>query len=124
MLNTDEASLECDLMETYGIYDYRALPPTKVALFSCGLRDNSRIKMKITERKATTTELLLASITDRLSYLVWFQTKDGQKNRNRPKSVYEQLIGKSENPNDAMVFDSGAEFEEARRKILEERKKL
>lgn len=33
------------------------------------------------------TEWLLADVVDRLSLLVWFKTKDGSKNRNRPEPV-------------------------------------
>ena len=33
---------------------------------------------------------------DRLSTLVWFQTKDGVKGRNRPKSIVESMTRKEE----------------------------
>jgi len=46
MIKLDENALICDFAETYHIYDYRQLPPTRVAVFACGLRDDSRIKMK------------------------------------------------------------------------------
>ena len=39
MLNTDSDALECDLAETYHIYNYKELPLKKVALFSVGLRE-------------------------------------------------------------------------------------
>ena len=47
MLNLDKDALLCDLAETYHIYDYKSLPCKMVATFSCGLRADSRIKMKI-----------------------------------------------------------------------------
>ena len=43
MIAIDEDALICDLAETYQIYDYRRLPVQTVAVFSLGLRDNSRI---------------------------------------------------------------------------------
>lgn len=47
MINIDEDALMCDLAETYHIYNYRSLPCKMVATFSCGLRNSSRIKMKM-----------------------------------------------------------------------------
>lgn len=46
MIQTDEDALICDLAETYQIYDYRQLPAYQVAVFSYGLRDDSRIKVR------------------------------------------------------------------------------
>ncbi len=34
MIAVDEDALVCDLAETYGIYDYRQLPITRVAVFA------------------------------------------------------------------------------------------
>lgn len=118
MINTDRDALECDLAETYGIYEMRELTPKKVALFSCGLGDDSRIKMKISGRKVSTQNILLASIIDRLSTLVWFQTKDGQHNVNRPKSMVESFLG-IEQDSEYESFESGEDFEKARQRILE-----
>ena len=47
MIAVDENALMCDLAETYGIYHYRQLPPTLVAVFCSGLRENSRIKNEV-----------------------------------------------------------------------------
>ena len=47
MVKTDKDAWMCDLAETYHIYDYESLPLSKVAIFSVGLRANSRIKMKM-----------------------------------------------------------------------------
>lgn len=35
--------------------------------------------------------MLLASAVDKLSLLLWVKTKDGAKNRNRPKMILEML---------------------------------
>ena len=70
MIVIDEAALECDLAETYNIYDYRALSPTRVALFSIGLRENSRIKMKISGMNYPLETILIACAVDRLSMLL------------------------------------------------------
>ena len=51
MIQTDEDALICDLAETYGIFDYRQLPADQVAVFAFGLRDDSRIKLAMTNSK-------------------------------------------------------------------------
>lgn len=50
----------------------------------------------ITSQKLTLEQTLLSLIVDRLSWLVWAKTKDGQKGRNRPESVYEILTKEKE----------------------------
>ena len=47
-------------------------------------------------RRAPQRDLLLAAAVDRLSTLVWFQTADGLKGRNRPKSVVDRLLREDE----------------------------
>jgi len=116
MINVDEDALICDLAETYQIYDYKQLPPMKVAVFSLGLRDDSRIKMKISGQTVPFDTLLLAGIHDKLSTLVWFQTTDGQKGRNRPPMLT-SLLTNTKQENDVEVFRSGEEFEKARKRL-------
>jgi|SRR5699024_527481 len=119
MIKLDEDALICDLAETYQIYDYKQLPPTMVAVFSCGLREESRIKMKLGGRKVPTDTLLLAGISDRVNTLIWFQTKDGQKGKNRPASIADMLLnGESEPQKDVVVFNSGEDFAEKRQRLL------
>ena len=108
----------CDLAETYHIYDYKRLPLTAVAAFSVGLRDDSRIKMKLSGAKAPTEIILLAAAVDRLSLLVWAQTKDAEKGRNRPKSILEALNPKE---SDMTSYASGEDFMKERERLLERR---
>lgn len=93
MIVTDEDALICDLAETYHIYDYRRLPVLSVAVFSLGLRQNSRIKMIMSGNRITLEESLLACAVDRLSILAWQKTKDGSKGTNVPQSILEKLLG-------------------------------
>ena len=119
MVHTDRSALICDLAETYGVYDLGSLPLTTVAILASGLRDNSRIKMKLSGRKVSDNLLLLAHAVDRLSLLVWAQTKDGQKNRHRPPSIVDHLLyGDKTNRLKGMVFDSPEDFWAARESIL------
>lgn len=117
MILEDEEALICDLAETYNIYDYKQLPPTRVAVFAFGLKDTSRIKMKLSGQKVPLETLLLAGIVDRLSLLVWGKTADGQKGINRPTMVTDTLLNK-EQETDVIVFNSSKDFEETRNKLI------
>ncbi|MFC0360505.1 DUF5361 domain-containing protein [Enterococcus canintestini] len=118
MLRLDEDSLICDLAETYQIYDYRQLPLLKVAVFACGLRENSRIKMKIGDQLLPTNTLLLAGIADRLSLLLWSKTKEAQKGKNRPSLILDNFQEIKSNEK-VLIFDSSEEFEQKRKEILQ-----
>lgn len=123
MMRANRGALECDLAETYNIYDMRALPARRVALFSVGLRDDSRIKMFLTDSKFTLSEILLINIYDFLKLDLWTKTKDATKGKNRPESLYDKLIGQKtqEKQNGQnMAFGSAEEYEKTRKKILEE----
>lgn len=118
MIRLDEDALTCDLAETYQIYDYKQLPVSKAAVFACGLRNDSRIKTKASGQSVPINTLLLAGISDRLSALIWFQTEDGQKGRNRPTMLVDFLTGKSETSKDIVVFASGKDFEKTRNELV------
>ena len=122
MLNVDEDAVICDLAETYHIYDYRQLPLQTAAALSVNLRDDSRIKLKISGQKADAKTLLLASIADNMALLVWMQTKDGHRNRNRPEGILPRLLAGDDRDSGIAVFDSGAAFETAREALLSKMK--
>lgn len=106
MIHTDEEALMCDLAETYGIFNYRSLPARLVATFSVGLRDDSRIKMKMNGVKASNDTLLLAHMLDRLNQFMGCSTE----------SVAEQFydIEPDETQTASMTIE---EYEEARKKF-------
>ena len=111
--------LMCDLAQYYGIYDMEALPVKTLAGLSCGLPSESRIMMRISGAKIPIRTALLAGIMDRLSLLIWMQTKDAKHRRNKPKSVLSELI--REKPKERIsCFKSAEDFEAARRRIIEE----
>ncbi|HFI0274194.1 TPA: DUF5361 domain-containing protein [Streptococcus suis] len=116
MIAVDEGALVCDLAETYGIYDYRQLPITQVAVFACGLSEKSRIKKVLSGQKEDLDTLLLAGIYDMVRLLFWAKTKDGQAGRNHPNSVTQALEG-SKVEREERVFSSGEEFERAMRAL-------
>lgn len=117
MFSIDRSALICDLAETYGIWDYKALPVETLAMLSVGLRENSRIKMKISGVSVQPDFLLLAAVVDRLSMLVWAKTKDAQKGRNKPRSIVGILDGKTKESNIA-AFDTAEEWEAEKARII------
>lgn len=119
MLAADRCALVCDLAETYGIFDMRALPVELLAALSSGLRENSRIKQKIAGVQGGIDTLLLAAAVDRLSLLVWAQSEAAQEGTGRPNSILAMLT-ETEQPQSAVqAFDSAEEYEAAKRRILE-----
>ena len=117
MINTDEDALRCDLAETYQIYNMKGLPLLDVATFSCGLRDDSRAKLAISDSKYPFETLLMAMMVDRLNFLAWTKTESASNNENRPKSIFNILMGLDES--DMETFSSGKEFEQMKARLLE-----
>ena len=112
MIKADEDALICDMAETYNVTDYRALPIKTAAALACGLGPDSRIKMKISGAKAPTDTILFAAMVDRLSTMVWMQSKDGAKGVNRPASILSEIYGESKNK-EITTFASGDDFDTA-----------
>ena len=119
MFNLDKDALLCDLAETYHIYDYRSLPCKMVATFSCGLRENSRIKMKIAGIVPIPEQVLMAAIADGARLTAWLQSKDGMTGENRPKSLLGMLIGEeSEDEKNIRIFESGEDFDKEWKRLI------
>ena len=99
----------CDLAETYGVLDYRALPLVTAATLAQGLPDTSRIKRKISGAGAVDTQTaLLAIIADRVGHIAWMFSEAGQKGRDHPASILDTLTGKTEP--EAVGYDSAEDF--------------
>lgn len=120
MMATDRTAWICDLAETYGVLNYRELPVETLAALSAGLRENSRIKMKMTESKVQSDIMLLAAAVDRLTFLAWSKTTDAEKGLNRPKSILSLLIGEKPE-SDIMAFDTAEEWEAEKARIIGEK---
>ena len=123
MIKIDKEALICDLAETYHIYDYKQLPLTTIAVFSVGLRNNSRIKMKMNNQPVDIDTLLLAGISDKVSTLLWWQTKDGQKGINRPESLVEVVTNTQPKEKNVIAFNSGEDFINRRNELLKQTRK-
>ncbi len=119
MIVSHEDDLICDLAEYYHIYDIEERPPLYIATLACGLRDGSRVVSALNQSKPSLQTLLLAGISDRLGTFVWFQSEDGRKKINRSESILEILSGeKKEEEKKIRSFDSPADFEAARLRII------
>ena len=112
MICVGEEELICDLAETYHIYDYKSLPVKLVAIFSCGLREDSRIKRRLRREMPLedTTTKLLVTIYDNLNIISW---QLGGDENNRPESLFDKLYGTKEvDKDEPMRFKTGKDFKD------------
>ena len=63
--------------------------------------------------------MLRAAMLDCLRLLIWQGTADGARGQNRPDSILDQMNG-ARPDSEALTYSSGAEFERARARILQE----
>lgn len=110
MISESEEDLICDLAETYHIFDYRSVPVKLLATLSAGLRDDSRIKLRLKGEKYATNLVIEAMIADRLAMLQHglFHIKE------EPKLILEAMFGAVEDDKSGKikpeVFNSPEEF--------------
>ena len=118
MIGAGEEELICDFAETYHIHDYRSLPASRAAILACGLRDDSRIMMKMRGEKLTLTETLIAGMIDEIALIVaWLSGTD-----KTPESILEKLNGseqEKEKDSDRGIsgFDTPDELNEKLREL-------
>lgn len=115
MICTDKDALICDLAETYKIYNYQELPVSLLATLSVGLRENSRIKMKINDMKLSLDTIINILILDSLNMLRWQMS--GNKKNKKPVSIYSQIMSQEKNK-DILTFNSAEEWELKRNELL------
>lgn len=117
VIATQEDELICDLAETYHILNYRELPVKLLGTLVAGLAENSRTKLKLNNMSMSQDEVMLISILDHLKILVWQKTKDGQKGKNKPKLLVDEIF-KCNKSNDIEKFIDGVSFEKRRKEII------
>ena len=118
MIGTDADAFTCDMAETYGVLNWQALPVPLLATLAAGLHADARVRLKAAGLPAAPGTVLLARAVDELAALRWLHTDDAAKGRNRPDSVLQALFAPQPAAREARSFDSGADFEAARAKIL------
>lgn len=72
--------------------------------------------MKLSGSKITLDQMLMARMVDELSFQSWAETKDGQKNRNRPESVLKALTEDKED--ETVSFITVDDFNKAWKEIV------
>lgn len=83
-----------------------------MAILVLGLRENSRVKMKMSGTRLNTEQILLAMMADSLQFLAWSKTKDAKKGKYKNKSILKTLQGEyQKNKDDLQSFESPEEFE-------------
>lgn len=121
MMATDQDAWECDLAETYRIYDFEQVPLPTLARLSAGLRSNSRIKSRLAGLTVPYDTFLLTRIIDLLQWLQWSRSKAAQDGAQPPEQLAPMMMAgyKSVKTERAELgFDTAEEFEAARRDIL------
>ena len=112
MINENEDALICDLAEYYHVLDYRSLPPRMVATLVSGLRDDSRLYMRVNDAKASAKDTLLAIVADRIGQVLEVLTGS------EVPRVTDVLFG-IEPDSPLYGYDSGEDFMAAWREIAE-----
>lgn len=121
MVAHDEDALVCDFAEEYHIYNYKELPVKTRATLAAGLRNDSRIKLKMSGMNYPLEVILLARCADELAILAWQNTEDGHKGKNRPKLIVPSLLKSEEkSEKDVVAFQSVEEFEAARARYIKD----
>lgn len=119
MISVSEDDLICDFAETYHIYDYKRLPVTYAATLAVGLRESSRIKMKIAGSNGTFKERILTMIFDVANIIKYYHTQDAVDGVNQPELLAPKLFDKDYKPKEKadedkyMRFSSGEDFKKA-----------
>ena len=98
----------CDFAETYGVFDYKRLPPQLAATLAVGLGIDSRIKRKLSGNKLPIEIGLLALIADGVNHLIWMLASNSGELQ-KPVSLFETLSGTTRT-GDVVGFESGEEF--------------
>ncbi len=112
-----EDELICDMAETYHVLNWRELPLKTAAILASGLHPDSRTCRKLSGQKVILDTAIRAAMLDELRMLVWMNTKDGSKGKNRPESIFLKMLAPPEKPK-MTVFSSPEAFEQRRNQIL------
>lgn len=117
MIALDEDALICDFAEFYNIYNIYEYPVGYIATLALGLRDNSRIKLKLVGLRVDINSLLLAHIADNTAINVYAKTKNAKTGKNKPSSLVEILNNNKSKKEEKRSFNSGADFDKEWRRL-------
>lgn len=117
MYALDRDALVCDFAETYRVLDMWALPVPLLAVLASGLREDSRIMMKMGGVSYVPAYISAAKAADELAMLLYSFTEDAAKGRNRPELLSDFIVEKQEPKQTNQGYDSGEDFLAAWEKI-------
>lgn len=117
MYALDKDALVCDFAETYRVLDMWALPVPLLAVLASGLREDSRIMMKMGGVSYIPAYISAAKAADELAMLLYSFTEDAAKGRNRPELLSDFIVEKQEPKPTNQGYDSGEDFLAAWKKI-------
>ena len=84
------------------------MSPELISKLAVGLRDESRVKMKMNGQRLTFTESLLAVIVDQLNMILW--QRSGKKS-GKPKSLYKQFSEPPKPKDELATFNTSDDFD-------------
>ena len=119
MLGLDRDAVICDLAETYGVLDYKALPVKTLATLCAGLHEDSRIRMRMADCQEVAPSFALVRISDTLTVINYMLASLGSKDAPSLPALYQDIMIGKHKPKQATGFSSIQEFEEARKRIVD-----
>lgn len=121
MMADHESAIVCDLAQFYHIYNLEDFEVGYIATLVCGLPSESRVMRELSGMKFSLDTMLNAITADYISDLIYVEIKKSTKKAvQRPKSLLEIIRDGTEDTAKQQTFNSVEEFEEARRRIIEE----
>lgn len=117
MYALDKDALVCDFAETYHVLDMWALPVPLLAVLASGLREDSRIMMKMGGITYIPAYISAAKAADELAMLMYSFTEDAAKGRNRPELLSDFIVDRKEPKPTNQGYNSGEDFLAAWEKI-------
>ena len=109
MLALDRDAVICDFAETYHVLDVWALPVPLMAALASGLREDSRIKMKMAGFRPLPIQAVLARMSDEVTMFRYGFTEDAKNGKDCPVLLSDLMYPK-EDKNKTKGFDSGEDF--------------
>lgn len=114
MLAEGRDELICDFAETYHVLDFWALPIPLMATLAAGLRENSRVKMKMAGVTYIPLEMVAPRIADTLSAIACGLSK----NAKMPPLLTDLMLSeKKEDDNPVTAYSSTEDFDAAWAKL-------
>lgn len=118
MLSLDREAVICDFAEAYHIYTFKGLSARYIATLAIGLRENSRIKLKMIGVKNCIPSIILnALLIDSVRDIRYMLAKYLSLETERGESIVDLIYGNEQSAKKT-GYSSVQEFEEAREKII------